>query len=112
MEDIKIQIGSRLRVYRRQLGYSIEELAHKAGIHPGQIGKIERGESNFTISTLNTIVEAMDLSYANLFNLDQELPPVDNPTVKKTISYLNAMSTSDQEYMYQTAVYVADKSQR
>lgn len=112
MEDIKIQIGSRLRAYRLKCNYSMEELAHKAGLHPSQIGKIERGENNFTINTLNSIVEAMDLSYAELFNLDEELPSVDNPTVKKTISYINAMSVSDQEYMYNTAVYVTDKAQR
>lgn len=112
MGNVRRQIGTRLRDYRNELGYSIEELAHKAGIHPSQIGKIERGESNFTIATLEKIVEALKLPYKELFNFQVDLPSVDNPTLTKTINYLNEMSVSDQEYMYRTALYVTDKSQR
>lgn len=109
MGDIKIQVGSRLRAYRHQLSYSIEELAHKAGIHPGQIGKIERGESNFTIQTLDSIMKALNLPYGDLFNFTQDLPQVDNPLLDKTLSYLKTMTAEEQEYIYQTARFVAKK---
>lgn len=109
MENIKIEIGKRLRDYRHNCGYTLEELAHKAEIHPGQIGKIERGESNFTIETLNNIVKAMDLPYNILFNFSEDLPSVENPLLNKTVSYLKAMTLEEQEYIYNAARFVAKK---
>ncbi|NLM09057.1 MAG: helix-turn-helix transcriptional regulator, partial [Clostridiales Family XIII bacterium] len=59
MQDIQTKIGSRLRVFRILHQYSIEELAHKAGLNPAHLGKIERGERNFTIQSLDKIVKAL-----------------------------------------------------
>ncbi|MGI6733890.1 MAG: helix-turn-helix domain-containing protein, partial [Anaerovoracaceae bacterium] len=44
MEDIQRKVGNRLRIFRILRQYSIEELAHKAGLNPAHLGKIERGE--------------------------------------------------------------------
>lgn len=52
-------IGERIRSFRLELQISQEELANEADIPLSQIGRIERGETNPTISTLFVIAEAL-----------------------------------------------------
>ncbi|HZK01447.1 MAG TPA: helix-turn-helix transcriptional regulator [Anaerovoracaceae bacterium] len=109
MDNIQKQLGIRLRALRIIRQYSIEELAHKAGLNPAHLGKIERGERNFTIQSLDKIVKALETSYSIVFNFGKEIPPVDNPIIKKTVSYLTAMSTKEQDHIYKTVQMLADK---
>lgn len=109
MENIQTKLGERLRAFRIIREYSIEELAHKSGINPAHLGKIERGERNFTIQSLDKIVNGLDIPYDVLFDLDAEIEPVDNPIVLKTLSYLNEMTSKEQEHIYKTVQLLADK---
>lgn len=52
-------IGEHIRYLRQQLNLSQEDLAHEADIPISQVGRIERGETNPTISTLFVIAEAL-----------------------------------------------------
>jgi transcriptional regulator with XRE-family HTH domain len=47
-------------------GLTQEDLAHKAGITWAAYGRIERGESNPTWTTLQQIAEALDVSMTQL----------------------------------------------
>jgi transcriptional regulator with XRE-family HTH domain len=102
MDNIQIRLGARLRSFRIISQYSIEELAHKAGLNPAHLGKIERGERNFTIQSLDRIVTALGITYEALFNFTEEIPPINNPIVHKTVSYLNTMTIREQEHIYRT----------
>jgi len=62
-------IGNRIRTLRIEKGLSQEKLANEADIPLSQIGRIERGETNPTISTLNVIAEALEIQLHNLLNL-------------------------------------------
>ena len=83
MDNFQKQLGTRLRNIRIAKNYSIEELSHKAELHPAHLGKIERGEQNFTINTLNKIVEALGVPYEQIFDFEQELTPSANPFIEK-----------------------------
>ncbi len=109
MDNIQKQLGLRLRTFRIIRQYSIEELAHKANLNPAHLGKIERGERNFTIRSLDKIVKALEVSYDSVFAFDQEIPSVENPIVLKTVSYLNAMTTKEQDHIYKTVQMLAKK---
>ncbi len=61
-------IGVRIRSIRIELDLSQEQLANEADIPLSQIGRIERGETNPTISTLFVIAEALNVSLINLFD--------------------------------------------
>lgn len=54
-------LGSQIRYLRIEKGFSQEDLANEADIPLSQIGRIERGETNATISTLFVISEALGL---------------------------------------------------
>ena len=52
-------VGAHIRSLRIEKGFSQENLANEADIPLSQIGRIERGETNPTISTLFVISEAL-----------------------------------------------------
>lgn len=114
MEKLQEKLGSRLRAFRTAKGYSIEELAHKAGMHAAQLGKIERGERNFTIESLDKIVKALEISYKILFDFDLDVKTVTspNPIIEKTISCLHAMTIEEQKHIYKTAALLVEKEQK
>ena len=59
-------IGARLRSLRIDKGLSQEDLANEADVPLSQIGRIERGENNPTISTLYVISEALGIDLKKL----------------------------------------------
>jgi transcriptional regulator with XRE-family HTH domain len=58
------RIGSHIRLVRLHHGLSQQQLAKKAGLHPGHLGQVERGEVNFGMGTLIHIVRALDMKVA------------------------------------------------
>ena len=55
-----IEIARALRQLRRARDLSQEELGRRAGIHPNHVGRIERGTKDLRVTTLLTILEALD----------------------------------------------------
>jgi transcriptional regulator with XRE-family HTH domain len=63
------QFGKRLRILRTQRNLSQEQLAEDANVPINQVGRIERGEINPSLSTLHSISKALRLkSLAELFS--------------------------------------------
>ena len=62
-------LGERIRELRIKKGLSQEDLANEADIPLSQIGRIERGENNPTISTLFVIAKALEIPLKNLLDL-------------------------------------------
>jgi transcriptional regulator with XRE-family HTH domain len=60
--------GQRLFKLRLESSLSQEQLAHKADIPVNQIGRIERGEINTTISTVYAISQALKIVPKDLFD--------------------------------------------
>jgi transcriptional regulator with XRE-family HTH domain len=75
------QIGDQLRVRRHELGLSLRELADRLGVSPSLISQIERGRANPSVSTLYSIVQALDVSLDELlFNERRPAePPIGGP---------------------------------
>ena len=61
-------IGARIRSLRIDKGLSQEDLANEADVPLSQIGRIERGENNPTISTLYVISEALGIDLKRLLD--------------------------------------------
>ena len=64
--------GKNLKKIRKEVGLSQEELANDADIPLSQIGRIERGEINTTISTVYVLASALKVNIAELFNFDKK----------------------------------------
>ena len=55
------EIGGRVRKRRLKIGWTMMDLAFETEIDYRQIGRIERGETNFTIGTLIRICKALNI---------------------------------------------------
>lgn len=60
------RFGKRLRELREDLNLSQEGLANEADVPISQIGRIERGEVNATLSTLSALADALKLPLHDL----------------------------------------------
>ena len=62
--------GKNLRKLRKENDLSQEDLANDADIPINQIGRIERGEINTTISTLFVLAKALSIEVKDLFDFN------------------------------------------
>ena len=60
--------GKNLKMLRNEAKLSQEDLANDCDISISQIGRIERGEINTTISTLFVLANALDIEVKDLFH--------------------------------------------
>jgi len=66
--DIRAEVGLRIRQLRKNKGLSLEELAHLAGVHPNYLSEAECGKKNFSLTTIEKIAKALDAAVADLFS--------------------------------------------
>ena len=59
-------LADNIRNYRRSRRLSQEELANICNLHRTHIGSVERGERNVTLSTLESLAAALDVSVPQL----------------------------------------------
>lgn len=62
-------LGDRIQKLRKKQGLSQLDLANEADVPLSQIGRIERGETNPTISTLFVIASALKVDLKTLIDL-------------------------------------------
>ena len=68
---ILIAMGNRLRDIRKKKAMTQGDVADKAGIAVSQVGRIERGKLNPSISTIFVIALAMDIEPKDLFDFEE-----------------------------------------
>jgi len=70
-EQISAILASNMRRLRKAKDLSQEELADIANLHRTYIGSVERSERNVTLSSLETIAKALDVSVIDLLTEDK-----------------------------------------
>lgn len=96
MDDLKLNLGKRIRKLRLQNKLSQELLAEKIDIAVNNMGRIERGESFLTATTLEKLAKVLNVKYKDIFDFD-EYTPVEE--MKKELD-LNSMSEEDINKIY------------
>lgn len=69
--DAAKQVGERIRHYRNLKGLTQEQLAELVDTYGTYIGRLERGEQNVQLETLEKIADALQISVYALFNHSQ-----------------------------------------
>ena len=64
-----IRLGNNIRLERLKLRYSQEFLAELAGIQQPHLGKIERGEVDMRVSTLVSILKALNVPFETVYDI-------------------------------------------
>ena len=67
-EMFVLKIGSRIRDLRIEKGYTVEQLAHEAGIETRQLLRIELGQINTSIFQIYNLALALDVPMKGIFN--------------------------------------------
>lgn len=62
--------GEHLRKLRKAKGLSQQQLALRAEISKNQVGNIERGEVNITLTSAKAICSVLDIKLRDLFDFD------------------------------------------
>ncbi len=84
------KLAKRIKDLRKLKGMSQEILAEKANLHPSLIGKMERGEINPTIISLEKIAKAFNITLAELLSFpdDKNILDADTLLLDKSIEIL------------------------
>ncbi|MBE7122997.1 XRE family transcriptional regulator [Bacillus cereus] len=109
MNNLISVIGSQIRILRKSKKLSQEELAFKAGFHPTYIGQVERGEKNLTVSSLNLITKALEITLEEFFSFVEPSKDKNSINLKNakplpyqnTINLLQELSLDEQEKIFE-----------
>jgi len=66
MQNVKKEIGLKIRMFRERRGLTQDGLGAIADMHRAYIGHIERGEKNITIDNLQRIAKALRVGIKDL----------------------------------------------
>lgn len=66
---VLVRYGNAVRKRRQELGISQEQLADRAGIHRTYVGDVERGERNLSLTNIERIARALEITVSDLFRL-------------------------------------------
>lgn len=59
-------VGSRIRALRRAAGWTLEDLAERADLHPNFLGLLERGRKNPSIDVVSRVAVGLGVELASL----------------------------------------------
>ncbi|MDH5033773.1 helix-turn-helix domain-containing protein [Chryseobacterium cucumeris] len=66
--EFRIAFGKRVEKFRKELGLSYRELAQKCDVDHSNISKIEKGEVDLRISTIQELSKGLNIHPKDLFN--------------------------------------------
>lgn len=84
----QVDVGGRIRYFRHLRKLSQEQLALQAGINPAFLGHLERGLKSPTITTLEKLVRALDITLEELFAVETPAPEQDRAGAIKRLELL------------------------
>ena len=104
----RLSIGSKVRQARLRHGWSQEELAEKAEVHPSFIGQIERGIRSVSFITLERLSCALGVEPAEFFKgaSGAAIPDKPYPIERKILNLLKGCSSREQQVVYQTIKHI------
>ena len=65
-KDYRVILGATLREERGRAGFSQEQLAEKAELHPNYLGRVERGEEYVSLTALVRLARALKIRVHDL----------------------------------------------
>ncbi len=87
-------MGQRIRLRRKELGLTQEQLAEKTEISPSHVGEIERGTSICSLAVLVNIATVLDL------NLDTLVKGISDENIDNAFSEILDALPKDSKKLY------------
>ena len=92
----EMDVGARIRYFRHLRGLSQEQLALQAGLNTAFLGHLERGLKSPTITTLEKLVNALNITFEELFAEGTSMADPDRELALKQIELLIRDLSSEQ----------------
>jgi len=70
MDPMQVKVGRRVRAARARRGWTLKDLAERAGLDFGYLGHLERGEQRWNLEVLAAVARALEVDVTEL------LPPL------------------------------------
>lgn len=67
VDALREKFGSRVKVLRKEAGFSQEDFAHRCGFARSYMSRIERGTSNLSLDGIERLAVALDIPVEKLF---------------------------------------------
>ena len=67
VEALREKFGSRVKVLRKEAGFSQEDFAHRCGFARSYMSRIERGTSNLSLDGIERLARTLGLTASDLF---------------------------------------------
>lgn len=97
MSHLAKTIGEQIRHYRTLKGWTQEQLAEVLESQGTYIGRVERGEQNIQLQTLEKIADALHISVYALFDHDPFEHLKQEEWIWQTVMLLKQQDVQDQE---------------
>lgn len=68
--EFRIAFGKRVEEFRKKLGLSYRQLAQKCDVDHSNISKIEKGEVDVRISTIQELAKGLEVHPGELFDFE------------------------------------------
>lgn len=93
MDNVRSELGKKIKTLRQLKGFTQEELGEKAGLSYKFVGEIERGEVNSSLNSLIGIAKALGVNIGDLFpcktDMLSQLAVKDIQLIKKALRLLS-----------------------
>ena len=83
----ELQLGPRIRALRQARGYTLRDLAERAGVTESFLSQVEREVTSPSIASVQRIARALDLAIAELFLEEAPLGRVVRQAERRRIAY-------------------------
>ena len=102
-------VGERIRSLREQRKWTQMKLGELADLHYTYVGRIERGENNVTMKSLEKVASALDVPFEELFRFIKPLEKGrDEYYLSLLVSKFQGRSVADQKRAYELLSYMLD----
>lgn len=98
--DVAKQVGEKVRYYRNLKGLTQEQLAEAVDTYGSYIGRLERGEQNVQLETLQRIADALQISIYALFDHPQFEHLQNQEWIWQTVRLLQDRPAGEQARAY------------
>ena len=69
---LEVAIGRQIRIYRKQMEITVSDLSKMTGLSTGMLSKIENGNTSPSLSTLQTLSNALSIPLTSFFRQFEE----------------------------------------
>ncbi|HRY30352.1 MAG TPA: helix-turn-helix transcriptional regulator [Elusimicrobiota bacterium] len=103
MDSIHIRLGRKLRAERERQGLTQEIVAERCNLSTAFIGQIERGQNAASLTSVERIGRALNVSLSELFSFPETRPSKPSlSSYEKICSLLRGRPKREQEYILAT----------